>query len=299
MRLAINLCTRNRPELLASTIETTLRNIRSPHTVLMVSVDDDDLASAKVVMQYLSAVQISNKPRDLSLGDKYNRVLKEAPADVYLAMVDYAPHVTPGFDEKILEAASIYLDGYAIVYNRPANLSFPGINAVTHKMAVAMGGLFPGYYPYWFVDHHVDDIGQMTGRIVFADVAIDTSARQETAAKPWTQSQRDTWFWAFLFDELSRERQETARRIIGSLDETPARKRALVNNIPMVVHHSMMVNSQARHMVGADRSTDQWYEKVKAAGMKKLRSVASKQDVALVERTFADIERQLAARAAA
>lgn len=299
MRLAINLCTRNRPELLASTIETTLRNIRSPHTVLMVSVDDDDLASAKVVMRYLANVQISNKPRDLSLGDKYNRVLDEAPADIYLAMVDYAPHVTPGFDEKILEAASIYRDGYAIVYNRPANLSFPGINAVTHKMAAAMGGMFPGYYPYWFVDHHVDDIGQMTGRVVFADVAIDTSARQETAAKPWTQSQRDTWFWAFLFDELSRERQETAKRIIRAIDETSCRKRALVNNIPMVVHHSMMVNSQARHMVGADRSTDAWYEKVKAAGMKKLRSVASKQDVALVERTFADIERQLAARAAA
>ena len=298
MRLSINLCTRKRPHVLASTLDATLKNIASPHTILMVSADEDDDESCRMAMRFLPHVHVSIKTRDASLGEKYNRVLTEAPADVYLAMVDYAPHVTSGFDQKILDAASIYPDGYAIIYNRPANLSFPGINAVTAKMATAMGGIYPAYYPYWFVDHHLDDIGQMTGRIVFADVAIDTSERKESAAKVWTQGQRDTWFWALLFDSLSQERQTTALRIIDAMEEMLARKEALRNNIPMIVHHSMMVNSQARQMVGSERSTDPWYENVKARAMAKLRSVVSADTMSSVEQAFIEIERQLAQKAA-
>lgn len=299
MTLAINLATRKRPELLSRTVETTLSNISLPSTVLMISCDDDDDAGIRAAEQFASrGVRVSVKSRDMSLGEKYNRVLKEVQADVYLAMVDYAPHVTRGFDRIITDAAEIYSDGYAIIYNRHANLSFPGINAVTAKMANAMGGIYPGFYPYWFVDHHLDDIGQMTGRIVFADVAIDTSAREESAVRTWTQGQRDTWFWALLFDLLVEERRKTALKIIGLMDEMLERKQALANNIPMIAHHSQMVNAMARQIVGSDRSTDEWYERVKANGIEKMRSIASAETMASVENSFSQIERQLAARAA-
>src|SRR5262245_65609119 len=120
------------------------------------------------------------EPRAFSLGEKYNRILTLAPADVHLVMVDYAPHITEGFDEEILKAASIYSDGYAVIYNWWANLSFPGINAVTAKLAERMGGIYPTLYPYWWIDHHLDDIAQMIGRITFAEVAIDVSNRPGT-----------------------------------------------------------------------------------------------------------------------
>lgn len=300
MKLAIGLATRGRPELLARTLEVTLSNIEQTDTELLVLADRDDKVTREAfgdLLRTFPGVCFVDRERPSSLGAKYNHILSRY-ADVYLAMVDYAPHVTKGFDTKILEAASIYSDGYAIIYNHYANLSFPGINAATRKMTDAMGGLFPPYYPYWFVDHHVDDIGHMTGRIVFADVTIDTSKREENETKTWTQGQRDTWLWALLFDALSPERQQTALRIIDLLDEKPERKAALRNNIRMHAKRSMMVNGQARRMVGSDRSTDAWYERVKATGMAKLASVSSAQQMAWVENTFKDIAEQLAAQAA-
>lgn len=275
MKLTAILATRNRPHLLIPTIRKTVENIALPDTEIVICVDKDDTATISELSktEFPLCVDISVAERELSFGEKYNRGLKIAPADVYLAMVDYAPHVTPGFDQKILDAASIYPDGYAVVYNRNANLSFPGINAVTHKLAERLGGLFPPLYPYWFVDHHLDDIAQMIGRIVFADVVIDTSARDDRPDKPWTQGQRETWFWALLFDVLAAERQALARDIIADIEDTNARKTALRNNIPMIAHHSMMVNSQARQMLGSDHTEDDWYRAVKKNGMDKFASV--------------------------
>lgn len=275
MKLSIALATRGRPHLLIPTIRSTARNISLPDTRLVILADDDDedtVLCGPEIERINKRVTFSVAPRAKSLGAKFNRVMEVAPADVYLVMVDYAPHVTKGFDQKILDAAAIYQDGYAVVYNWNANLSFPQINAVTHKLAVKMGGIYPSFYPYWWVDHHLDDIAQFIGRIVFADVAVDTRARQENPNEPWTQGKRDTWMWALLFDALTVERQKLAQEIIKSEDfrETGSRRRALVNNIPRLVHHSMMVNSQARQDLGHDFTSDYWYAQVTAAGMQKL-----------------------------
>ena len=283
MSLSIILATRGRPAVLAETIRRTMENVALDLTRMVVVVDDDD-QKTKDAIEALdeddTRVRYRVQPRALSLGEKYNSGLSVAPADVYLVMVDYAPHVTPGFDQKILDAASIYSDGYAVVYNRNANLSFPGINAVTRKMVAAMGGIYPALYPYWFVDHHLDDIAEITGRIVFADVAIDTSTRDSHLVQTktnWTQGMRETWFWALLFDACAGERHEIARNIIMAEDfeETADRKRALINNIPRIAYHSQLVNSNARQMLGDDRSSDEWYAQVRANGMDKLRSIAS------------------------
>jgi hypothetical protein len=61
-------------------------------------------------------------------------------------MVDYVAFVTPGFDERVLEAAEVFPDGIGVVYNHLANLSFPFMNAVT-KGYVEKPGHLPGNLP--------------------------------------------------------------------------------------------------------------------------------------------------------
>src|ERR1700752_2031883 len=116
MKLSIILATRKRPDLLPWTIDQTLRNIVLPDTKLVIAVDDDDTETAGFV-PHEPRVIWSVEPREDSLGTKYNRVLKVASAEVYLVMVDYAPHVTPGLDQKILRAAKLFPDGIGVVYN--------------------------------------------------------------------------------------------------------------------------------------------------------------------------------------
>lgn len=292
MKLSIILSTRGRPHLLVPTVRTTLANVRNKETRLVVMADSDDEATVLCQPQIeRMGASMWVQPRALSLGEKYNGGVAVEPGDVYLVMVDYAPHITPGFDQRILDAASIFPDGHVVIRNWFANLSFPGINAVTHQLVGKMGGIYPKHYPFWFVDHHLDDIAMLLGRYVFADVVIDTSARIEKPDKPWTQGRRDTWLWAWLFDATSNERQSLARAIIESdkFEETPARKAALLNNFAPIVQHSMSVNQMARQDLGAFHPQDPWYDTVRAAGVARLKQVLSPDELVEFHRVDAAI----------
>ncbi len=228
MNLTINLATRGRPDLLAETVRRTLACIESPDTLFLISVDRDDKATVDSLAALPSDKRILPlvMDREDSLGEKYNRALVFGPADVYLPMVDYAPHVTPGFDRKILDAAAVFPDGIGVVYNRMANASFPEINGVTHRLAEKMGFIYPPWFPYWFVDHWLDEIAKMIGRISWADVKLDRLKR------PGTQDCRDLLFWTVLFDSLHVRRRKCARDIVGGADfkEPPWRKELLLQS---------------------------------------------------------------------
>ena len=111
-----------------------------PTTTLLVNVDDDDQPSYDAAMKYFPNIAVSRKAREDTLGEKYNRALGIAPADIYVTMVDYAPILTKGFDHRIAEAAAIYPDRLVMVHGHWANLSFPSMQAVTRQLVEAMGG---------------------------------------------------------------------------------------------------------------------------------------------------------------
>ena len=245
MRLSIILAARARPELLKQTVARTLPNIHEPDTTLLIAVDDDDPETVAAAMEFHGKdnVSVSVKPREDSFGGKYNRVLTEAPADVMLPMCDYAPHITPGFDTRILEAASLFPDGIGVVYNHMANLSFPDVNGVTAKFAEKMGYLYPPYFPYWFVDHWVDDIAKLIGRISFADVTLDKSKR------PGTHDRREVAWWATFYNLGVVHRRNLARSIVESPDfiEPEWRKKLLMSDYHMLIEgRSKMTNDTAR-----------------------------------------------------
>src|SRR6266702_4923532 len=112
MSLAINLITRGRPERVIETAETALEGCRLADTRLMVSIDDDDLATIRMLdrLPHDPRIVVDIRPREDSLGAKYNRVLA-LDATLYTHLSDYAPCVTRGWDEKMLEAASFWPDG--------------------------------------------------------------------------------------------------------------------------------------------------------------------------------------------
>src|SRR6185437_11835202 len=105
MSLTILLATRGRPDLCCETLEITLRNIALPSTKLVVAMDKDDPQTVDKLSLFAldhPNIKLSVEQREDSLGEKYDRALRY-PAQVYLPMVDYAPHVTPGFDAIICE----------------------------------------------------------------------------------------------------------------------------------------------------------------------------------------------------
>lgn len=264
MKLSIILATRRRPGILVRTIEQTLKNITHPDTKLVIAVDDDDDGTISVQDSIKDPRVIwSVEPRPDSVGEKYNRVMRIAPADVYMVHVDYAPQMTHGFDERVLEAAKVYPDGYAFILGHLANLSFSSINAITHKLAEKLGGIYPENFPYWFVDHWFEDLARKTGRQVLVDADVDCTRKQVTIGK------LEPAFWGVLFDWLHIERHAIAKGIINAadFDETPARKQALIRNFRLSDEWSFIINSTLQNDdQGTVDPDDERYARIKKRG---------------------------------
>lgn len=267
MSLTIALATRGRRKILERTLDRTLPNIKDPNTRLIVLADLDD-AETLALQHSDKRVEMCVRTREDSVGAKFNRVLKVAPADVYLVMVDYVAFTTPGFDEKILEASSLFPDKIGVVYNNLANLSFPFMNAVTSGYVEKTGGIYPENFPYWFVDHWLDDIAKMIGRIAFTDVQVKMDF------KPPTQGHREPAFWATLFDALTLERRRIARSIIDAEDfqEPEWRKNLLRTHHPLIEQRSMMLNNMVKQMAALDQSTDERYLRIRDRAVETMRN---------------------------
>ncbi len=245
MKLTLVLAARGRPEALKWTLENTLKHKRLQDTTLMVALDDDDPGNIEVAKEF--EVLLSVKPREDTVAEKYNRALVEAPADVYMPMQDTAPHITPGFDEIMLEAAGRFPDGIGVAYNHYPCLSFPGAQALTAGLVAKLGWIYPPYFPYWFVDHWIDDVVRLIDRISFADC-------QQHYAGHLTHERREAAFWASFYDFCALERRRQARSIIDSpeFQEPEWRKEVLRRSFPMVEYRSVWINNEVRRMHLAD-----------------------------------------------
>lgn len=280
MTLLISLATRGRPQQVLETITRSVQNWTHAGTRMVVQVDDDDHPTIEALVfprmpsyaapqsfetTFNGRVTLNIHPREDTIAEKWNRILS-APADVYMSAADDDPYITPGYDAKILEAASRFPDGIGIVYGHMANASFTGIAAPTRKLCEKLGYIFPPLFPYWFVDHWVDDVARIIGRISFADVRTD----QGGAGK--TQELREPAWWATWFDAAYLMRRKQAHDIIRGKDfRTPSwNKDILLRHHPMIEYRSRWVNdnvrAQAKALEGWSGLTlaDARYQRVKA-----------------------------------
>lgn len=246
MKLVISLATRGRPQQLLDTIRKSIANWVNPTTLMVVSTDADDPTSLDVLIgaaqELGTKVSASCQPRRDTIAEKWNHAIA-CPADLYLVAADDDPYTTPGYDQKLLDAAARFPDGIGMVYGHMANLSFSGVVAPTRRLCELMGGkIFPEYFPYWFCDHWTDDLARMIGRISFADVRTD----QSRAGK--TQELREPAWWATWFDAAYLLRRKQAIAIIDSdeFQEPKWRKDMLKAGFPLVEHRSRWINESVR-----------------------------------------------------
>lgn len=268
MKLLISLATRGRPEQVVETVRRSVVNWVHPDTEMVVQVDADDTAT-QVAFNRIALprnVRVNVKHREDTIAAKWNRILSE-PADVYMSAADDDPYVTPAYDAKILEAASRFHDGIGIVYGHMANPSFTGIAAPTARLCEKLGWIFPPLFPYWWVDHWVDDIARIIGRISFADVRTDQSGAGHT------QEMREPGWWATWFDAAYLMRRQRAHAIIRDKDFKSPRwlKDVLLAHHPMIEYRSRWVNENVRRderlRVFSLQTADARYQRVKAAAL--------------------------------
>jgi hypothetical protein len=268
MKLLISLSTRNRPQKLLETIRISMANWTHPNTTLTIHADADDYATLGMVTDTKldPRIKVNVQKREDTIAAKWNRSMSE-PADVYAIAADDDPVITPGYDTKILEAAKLFPDGIGMVYGHMSNVSFSSIMCPTRRWVEVLGYIVPEYFPYWFCDHWIDDIGRMTNRIVHADI------RSDQRAVGTTQEMREPAWWGTWFDAAKLIRRADADKLIAALDETEMTKARLRTLYMRVEHYSKWVNDNVRQnsrgweLTLTQSSNDERYRRVRDAAV--------------------------------
>jgi hypothetical protein len=217
-RVALLLPSRRRPASLRRTVDSIGATASRPDDVVaVIGVDDDDDETLELVAHYRPRVPVvwSRGPRELTLGRLWNRLgAAEHGCDVLAMFFDDYVMDTPGWDENYREAARRMPAGYGTAWPvdpiHPTN--FCTAPVITRRMMERMGFFVPPWFPFWFHDTWLEEMGAfvacrqpLAARIVAPD------------GRGPTQNMRDLVFWASLFEATRPLRMNLARQMIDEM----------------------------------------------------------------------------------
>jgi hypothetical protein len=245
MGLTVNFGSRGRPDDLVQTLHESMKHLLRDDTKVLVALDDDDQPSIDAVSRFPDdpRIIVSIKPREDTRGPKCDRALTEAPNSVYTVGHDSASIVTPGWDELIVHASQLFPDGIGVVCSGMANASFPAMQCVTQGWVDIVGHIYNHDYPFWFIDHELDDLCRMTGRFVFVP---GMEVEHQTRRPEKTIRMRDLHFWADYYDLATHRRLNMAESIIDALDCPEWQRIAMKTWHPPVHARSQWINNTVR-----------------------------------------------------
>lgn len=208
MNLTLCIASREHPEHLLRVIHECDERVSNPERVtISVALDDDD---GVIPPQPETRCKLiwGIAAREDSLGEKYNRAALAAPADMYVLGADDNIFTTQGWDGKIRATYLTFPDELGFVYFGRLDGTLPTNMAVPHVILETQGFLFPMFFPFWFHDTWIDELGHMTGRILWADVAVE-----EIGGRGGTRGLRDVSFWTQVFEALYPARRAYASKL--------------------------------------------------------------------------------------
>lgn len=278
MSVCLVIASRGRNALLREILSLTLSGAIRDDTRIVVTLDEDDPQEIPDDPRII----VSIGAREDSLGAKYNRGYRSYPqAELYVLFFDTLEITTPGWDETLLTAARQFGDGIGAVYlgENQGPLALPQTLGLTSKFIEIQGYFLPEYFSFWWHDTWINEVAQLTGRVVLSDVKLGTHRPGKK-----TRGAREIVFWATCYYNLRHERYSIARRIIDASDYPGWQKQTLYENLE---YWGDMLNSREsktgrnpewaqwyEEKFGFDAPEDERYSRVKRAMIEKMRNIA-------------------------
>jgi hypothetical protein len=218
-RIALLLPSRRRPQSLRRAIDSIGATAARPADVVaVVGVDDDDDETLELAECFRPPVPVlwSRGPREITLGRLWNRLAAADHGCDVLAMScdDYAME-TPGWDDNYRQAAAIMPSGYGTAWPTDALVGDPDYctaPVITRRMMDRMGFFVPPWFPFWFHDTWLEEMGAYVAcRLPLASRIVAPDGRGDT------QNMRDVAFWAQLFDATRGMRVRLATEMIDEM----------------------------------------------------------------------------------
>lgn len=227
MKISVLLPTRGRPALLKQSVEAlwaTLAN--SDDTTVVIGFDEDESDMG----EFIDTLDWDNKncevlnflyKRPDIMGEKYNNLARECPADLYVAWADDVQMTTHGWDDRLRQYARYFGPEPGFVFCGQANaVALPTLYSMNHAMFTALGYFAPEWFPNWWCETWITEIALLTRRVVWAEPKIEYTELQASSptGRGRTQGLRDLAFWTEFFEATRASRIEDARAIMLSHD---------------------------------------------------------------------------------
>lgn len=214
MHLTLCIASRGNPEQLSHVIREMDSRLKDPDQVtISVALDSDD-PSLQQPPEIRAKLIWSVEPREDSLGAKYNRCQRNAPADGYLLGADDNLFSTANWDQIIRDSFALFPDKLGLVYFGRLDGALPTQMAIPHILVERQGFMFPEHFPVWFHDTWMDEIGHLCGRIIWCGIEVE-----EIGGRGRTRGLRDVIFWATLFEALRPQRQAFGEALSREFNE--------------------------------------------------------------------------------
>jgi hypothetical protein len=227
--LCVILATRGRPELLCEMFESLRANTaRKDLTSVWLYIDEDDQVTREAIEKKIfpdpgMPVNWYVGPQTGGLGQPH-QVLWNASnrtAQVYVTSVDDARFDTSGWDDIVRTEYDRFPDGVLLAFpHDPMTADQATYPIFGWGWLQVLGSVYTGYFPYWFEDKWVDQVGRMAGRCV--KLAFDLPPIR---GKGRTKRMRNLPFWTRFFQLTLDERKDVARKLIDAIHPEDGSKR--------------------------------------------------------------------------
>jgi hypothetical protein len=231
--ICVVLATRGRPQLLAEMFESLRTNTSRKDLVsLWIYIDEDDA----VTREARDSGRLPDPgiplhwyvgPQTGGLGQAHQTLWKAsgATAEVFVTCVDDASFATPSWDEIVRAEYRRYPDGVLLAFpHDPMTADQATYPILGWGWLRTVGSIYPGYFPYWFDDKWVDQIGRMAGRCLKIPVDLPP-----IRGKGRTKRMRNLPFRTRFFQLTLDERKEAARSLVMAIhpEDNAKRREAL------------------------------------------------------------------------
>jgi hypothetical protein len=219
--LSVILATRGRPQMLSEMFDSLRQStVRKELTSVWLYVDDDDQVTQQAIERKAfpdpgMPVHWHIGPQTGGLGQCHQALWKASgrTSQVYVTCVDDAKFDTHGWDDIVRAKYDEYPDGVLLAFPHDPNTA----DQATYPIfgwgwLQALGYVYSGYFPYWFEDKWVDQVGRMVGRC--AKLSFNLAP---IGGKGRTKRMRNMPFWTRFFQLTLDERKDWAGKLVAAM----------------------------------------------------------------------------------
>jgi len=239
--ISLLLPTRGRPDMLAQVFASMEQTIAQKSKVAVwLYIDHDDQVTMDAIQAgkfkgYSFGIHWVVGESAASIGELHNLTWRacNSGSGIFMLHADDTLFVTPGWDDIIRAAFNKYPDHILVAHPHDPELHEPTFQMILSAEWLAVTGRFStGYFPFWFEDTWLDQIGQIIGRREQLPIKLGL-----IGGKGKTSRMRNVAFWTGFYNHTLDERVHTAKELLERIHPKPCPERDQIEHSSRAVIH--------------------------------------------------------------